>query len=98
MHGLRRRALETGRSRSVICGSQAGVLRNATTMAWSGPSRPIGRYRASARPYTATRKCSGQLGLATAASATARSASNINLCNIATGVDGFAATFRRTDL
>ena len=52
MHGLRWRALETGRSRSAIRGSRAGVLRNATLMAWSGPSRPIGRYRASARPYS----------------------------------------------
>jgi len=51
MHGLMWRALETGRPRSAICGSRAGVLRNATTMAWSGPSRPISRYRASARPY-----------------------------------------------
>jgi hypothetical protein len=40
-----------GVARSAIRGSQAGVLRNATTMAWSGPSRPISRYRASARPY-----------------------------------------------
>jgi hypothetical protein len=53
-----------------ICGSQAGVLRNATTMAWSGPSRPFSHYRASARPYTPQcevmgdhpRKCPPDLG------------------------------------
>jgi hypothetical protein len=32
------------------CGFRAGVLRNATTMAWSGPSRSITCYRASALP------------------------------------------------
>ena len=41
-----------GVARSAIRGSQAGVLRNATATAWSGPSRPISRYRASARPYS----------------------------------------------
>ena len=36
--------------------SRAGELRNATTMAWSGPSRPVTRYRASARPYIRPRE------------------------------------------
>jgi hypothetical protein len=49
------RALETGRPRSAIRGSRAGVLRDATTMAWTGPSRSTSHYRASARPYSITR-------------------------------------------
>jgi len=37
-------------ARSALCGSWAGALQNATTTAWSGPSRPVSRYRASALP------------------------------------------------
>jgi len=41
-----------GVARSAICGLWVGVLRYATTMTWSEPSRSINYYRASARPYT----------------------------------------------
>ena len=41
-----------GVARSAICGLWVGVLRYATTMTWSEPSRSISYYRASARPYT----------------------------------------------
>jgi hypothetical protein len=51
MHGAMRRALETEQLRTAICGSRVGVQWNATTMTWSGPSRPISCHRASARPY-----------------------------------------------
>ena len=40
-------------TRSAICGFRVGVLREATTMTRSEPSRSISRYRASARPYSA---------------------------------------------
>jgi len=40
-----------GATQQAICGSRAGVLRNATTMARSGPSPLVTCYRASALPY-----------------------------------------------
>ena len=45
-----------GVARSAICGLWVGVLRYATTMTWSEPSRSISYYRASARPYTSSRE------------------------------------------
>lgn len=42
-----------GAAPQATCGSQAGVLRNATQMAWSGPSPLLNSNRANALPYTA---------------------------------------------
>ena len=41
-----------GAARRGICGPRAGVLKQATTMAWSGTTPPDHCHRASARPYT----------------------------------------------
>jgi len=40
-----------GAARRGICGPRAGVLKQATTMAWSGTTPPDHCHRASARPY-----------------------------------------------
>jgi hypothetical protein len=55
MHGSTGGRWKRGRS-GRLRGFRAGVLRNATTMAWSGPSRPVTCYRASARPYIRPRE------------------------------------------